>query len=232
MFSHRTDILASFFDERNQVSAAHEQMQLSCLRLSYFQNLSQESGGAVDVAVHHEIVFLILWCHRLELVDGGRDDGERGKLLVGDIGKDNAHLQAVFGLHPFLIPSGSPKDAANQHQDIEHEGYSGCIPWRQHLDGDGVWQFLPLAVAVRSLYPQVIGSGRKVLENSLMRTFVAVLPVFVITFQLVGIYVFLCIAVGEERKFYGEFLHPCRYRDFAGIAWCFFRNLFLVDRVE
>ncbi len=76
MFSHRTDILTGFFYKGNQVSAAHEQMQLSCLRLSHFQNLSQESGGAVDVAVHHEIVFLILWCHRLELVDGGRDDGE------------------------------------------------------------------------------------------------------------------------------------------------------------
>ena len=65
-----------------------------------------------------------------------------------------------------------------------------------------------------------------------MQAFVAVLPVFVITFQLVGIYVFLCITVGEERKFYGEFLHPCRYRDFAGIVWHLFRNLFLVDRIE
>ena len=207
-------------------------MQLSCLRLSYFQNLSQESGGAVDVAVHHEIVFLILWCHRLEFVDGGRDDGKRGEQLVGDIGKDNAHLQAVFGLHPFLVPACRSKDAANEHQDIEHEGYSGSIPWRQNLDGDGVWQFLPLAVAVCSFYPQVIGSGRKILEDCLMDTFGAVLPVFVITFQLVGIYVFLCIAVGKKRKFYGEFLHPCRYRDFAGIGRHFFRNLFLVDGVE
>ena len=78
----------------------------------------------------------------------------------------------------------------------------------------------------------MIGSGRKVLENSLMRTFVAVLPVFVITIQLVGIYVFLCIAVGEQRKFYREFLHPCWYRDFAGIGRHFFRNLFLFDRIE
>ena len=92
MFSHRTDILASFFYERNQVSAAHEQMQLSCLRLSHFQDLSQESGGAVDVAVYHQIIFLILWRSFLELVDGGRDDGERGEQLVGDIGKDNSHL--------------------------------------------------------------------------------------------------------------------------------------------
>ena len=133
-------------------------MQLSCLRLSHFQNLSQESGGAVDVAVHHEIVFLILWCHLLELVDGSRDDGERGEQLVGDIGKDNSHLQAVSGLHPLLIPSGSSKEAANEHQDIEHEGYSGSIPWGQHLDGDGVWQFLPLAVAVCSLDFQIVSS--------------------------------------------------------------------------
>ena len=158
MFSHRTDILAGIFYKGNQVAAAHEQMQLSCLRLSHFQNLSQESGGAVDVAVHHEIVFLILWCHRLELVDGGRDDGKRGKQLVGDIGEDDSHLQAVSGLHPFLIPSGSPKDAANEHQDIEHEGYSGSIPWRQHLDGDGVWQLLPLTIAVGGLQAQSVGS--------------------------------------------------------------------------
>ena len=122
VFSHRTDILASFFYKGNQVAAVHEQMQLSCLRLSHFQDLSQESGGAVDVAVHHQIIFLILWCSFLELVDSGRDDGEWGKQLVGDIGKDNTHLQAVSGLHPLLIPSGSSKDAANEHQDIEHEG--------------------------------------------------------------------------------------------------------------
>ena len=158
MFSHRTDILASFFYERNQVSAAHEQMQLSCLRLSHFQDLSQESGGAVDVAVYHQIIFLILWRSFLELVDGGRDDGERGEQLVGDIGKDNSHLQAVSGLHPLLIPSCRSKDAAYQHQDIEHEGYSGCIPWRQHLDGDGVWQLLPLTIAVGGLQTQSVGS--------------------------------------------------------------------------
>ena len=97
-------------------------MQLSCLRLSYFQNLSQESGGAVDVAVHHQIIFLILWCHRLELVDGGRNHGKRGEQLVGDIGEDDAHLQAVSGPHPLLIPAGYSKDTANEHQDIEHEG--------------------------------------------------------------------------------------------------------------
>ena len=158
MFSHRTDILASFFYERNQVSAAHEQMQLSCLRLSHFQDLSQESGGAVDVVVHHQIIFLILWCHRLEFVDGGRDDGKRGEQLVGDIGEDDAHLQAVSGFHPLLIPSCRSKDAANEHQDIEHEGYSGCIPWRQHLDGDGVGQFLPLTIAVGGLQTQSVGS--------------------------------------------------------------------------
>ena len=207
-------------------------MQLSCLRLSHFQDLSQESGGAVDVVVHHHVIFLILWCHRLEFVDGGRDDGKRGEQLVGDIGKYNTHLQAVSGLHPLLIPSGSSKDATYQHQDIEHEGYSGSIPRRQHLDGDGVGQFLPLAVAVCSLYPQVVGSGRKILEGSSVQPFVAVLPVFVITFQLVGIYVFLCITVGEQRKFCREFLHPFRYRDFAGIGRHFFRNLFLVDRIE
>ena len=78
---------------------------------------------------------------------------KRGEQLVGDIGEDDAHLQAVSGLHPLLIPSCRSKDAANEHQDIEHEGYSGFIPGWQHLDGDGVWQFLPLAVAVRSLYP-------------------------------------------------------------------------------
>ncbi len=101
---------------------AHEQMQLTSLRLSYFQNLAQEAGGAVDVAVHHEIVFLQLWRHLLELVDGGRNHGERGEQLVGDVGKDDAHLQTVAGLHVVLIPSCHGKDAANQHQDIEHEG--------------------------------------------------------------------------------------------------------------
>lgn len=207
-------------------------MQLSCLRLSHFQDLSQESGGAVDVVVHHQIIFLILWRSFLELVDGGRDDGKRGELLVGDVGEDDSHLQAVSCLHPLLIPSGSSKDAANEHQNIEHEGYSGSIPWWQNLNGDGVGLFLPLAVTVGSLYPQLIGSGRKILEGSSVQPFVAVLPVFVITFQLVGIYVFLCIAVGEQRKFYREFLHPCRNRDFAGIGRHFFRNLFLVDRIE
>ena len=151
---------------------------------------------------------------------------------MGDVGEDDSHLQAVSCLHPLLIPSGSSKNAANEHQDIEHEGYSGGIPWRQHLDGDGVGQFLPMTITVRSLYPQLIGSGRKILEGSPMDTFGAVLPVFVITFQLVGVYVFLCIAVGEKRELHVEFLPPCRYRDFAGIVWHLFRNLFLVDRIE
>ena len=65
-----------------------------------------------------------------------------------------------------------------------------------------------------------------------MCAFDTILPVIIITFQLVGIHVFLCIAVAEERELHAEFLHPCRYRDFAGIAWHLFRNLFLIDRVE
>ena len=158
MLSHRTDILACIFYERSQIAFAYEQMQLTCLRLSYFQNLAQQSGGAVDVAIHHEIVFLILWRHLLELVDGGRNHRERGEQFVGDVGKDNAHLQTVSGLHAVFIPSCHGKDAANQYQDVEHEGESGCIPWRQHQDGDGIWQLLPFAVAVGSLDFQIVSS--------------------------------------------------------------------------
>ena len=207
-------------------------MQLSCLRLSHFQDLSQESGGAVDVAVHYEIVFLIQWCHLLELVDGGRDDGKRGEQLVGDVGEDDTHLQAVSGFHPLLIPSGSSKEAANEHQDIEHEGYSGGIPWRQHLDGDGVGQFLPMTITVVCLQMKQVVARWQVLEGGAMVVAYQILPVAIISIQLIGIDVLLCIAIGEQTEVYAELLDLCRQHDVPGIARHFLADFFLEVRLQ
>ena len=58
--------------------------------------------------------------HALELVDGSRDDRERGEQLVGDIGEYHAHLQAVAGLQAIFVPAQGGKQSHDEHQDIDH----------------------------------------------------------------------------------------------------------------
>ena len=60
----------------------------------------------------------------------------------------------------------------------------------------------------------------------------AVLPVFIITFQLVGIDILAGIAVSEECKLDIKLLHLCRYGNLLGIVRHYFRNITFENRVQ
>ena len=65
-----------------------------------------------------------------------------------------------------------------------------------------------------------------------MYPLVAILPVVVIPLQLVGIYILLGIAVGEECELHVEFLHSSRNDELSGIGRHLFRDISLFGRIE
>lgn len=71
-------------------------------------------------------------------------------------------------------------------------------------DGDGVGQFLPMTITVVCLQMKQVVARWQVLEGGAMVVAYQILPVAIISIQLIGIDVLLCIAIGEQTEVYAE----------------------------
>ena len=57
---------------------------------------------------------LYIRCYALNVVSRSRNNGERSKQFVGDIGEYHSHLQTVLGAQTFTVPENGE---ANAHDE-------------------------------------------------------------------------------------------------------------------
>ena len=88
----------------------------------------------------------------LDAVGRRRDDGKRSEQFVGDVGEHHSHLKAVLGAETLTIPDDGESDAHNEQHYIYKVCPPRCVPRWEDLDLDGVWQFVPVPIAVGSFH--------------------------------------------------------------------------------
>ena len=91
-------------DEGGEIGARDEEAQLAGLRLAYLKHLAEQTGDTLDVVVDEMVVGGELGRLLVHLVGRDGDNGERREQLVGEIGEEHAHGEAVLRLHIMLIP--------------------------------------------------------------------------------------------------------------------------------
>ena len=213
LLRHGSDLFHDVADKRREVAAAHLQPQLSCLALAHLKDLGQETFGTLDVVVDDLIFLLVLWSLRSQFEDSGIDDRQRREQFVSDIGQHHAHAQSVLCAQVVAIPANGGEGGRKEENYIYKVCPPRSIPWRQHSDGDAMVHLLPLSVAARSAYTQIVCTRGQVLIDGIMLVACTVFPIVVIAFQHIGVEILLGIAVGEQCEVKTDLFHRCRQRD-------------------
>ena len=110
------DAVCRLGDVAHHVAVARQQLQLAGLRLAGFQYLLQQTYRALDVHLHQVVLRLAFGLLRAQVLDGCRQDGERGEQLVGDVGEDITHLQLVPDAHAAQVQPSCQIESDYQHE--------------------------------------------------------------------------------------------------------------------
>ena len=230
----------------HDVNLCHLHLELAVSYAVEVQKLvhkGEHPGGVSAYDVHKLAVFPAYGPGRRKLLRRPRNHGKRGAELMCHVGKI-VHLdlvQGFFGLFGFFGPltltadlpdtagglfANAPYmtvecvyDTYEKYSQKRPQAYSppACIPWRQHLYGNGGFAFGDAAAAVCNPYPEGIVSRRQVCKIGVVAG-ANFHPVLVKAFQLVGVADLLKRAViqGSEGYAEGVFRMPDYHRGIPG----------------